>query len=539
MSTFIKAFFEIDYNTDRLIYLFNSGKFEFADYDELSLMISHLNEYQFLYLLDNIDLSIAYSKKHIGLFLLFVYEEKRPEEYHPIDYNDYISGINNSNSQLKTKMFLTDVSFKYRQTELPKFTAVKVEQGIIEILEFKSMRIKKNMLLVKSIREKLNKLKLDEYASESTYLEHSFIYKGEMGIESGKYGHFEYKDISSNYNKIDVIRNGFYFNFDFMYYSVSNTKSQQLLKSLSNKLRAFNINYLKTELDYRFQIVFPLVYSLDEWKKLLTKKMSECKSDTEFHNQKLFFKNCLKELTTILDSEYLTHSYIENSKENEIKNTLEYDEVIDDYVNVDNFWDLNKKSEGILISSGVSHINKMIEWIDESFLSIGNIKINKRFKFNDNIENSNKLVLSNNFNQNSLLKILVHYFESYDLEYDKESLESLVYHFTTIEVTDKKQGYNSKLIKFTRLKYVDFIPDDHTQNIIKIFLKLLHKGIIKTRLYKTFDIIELMFSKNNQVLGFSAGNVKKYWYNKRLIEENFKIYNHVFWDVFIAQLPKK
>lgn len=539
MSTFIKAFFEIDYNTDRLIYLFNSGKFEFADYDELSLMISHLNEYQFLYLLDNIDLSIAYSKKHIGLFLSFVYEEKRPEEYHPIDYNDYISGINNSNSQLKTKMFLTDVSFKYRQTELPKFTAVKVEQGIIEILEFKSMRIKKNMLLVKSIREKLNKLKLDEYASESTYLEHSFIYKGEMGIESGKYGHFEYKDISSNYNKIDVIRNGFYFNFDFMYYSVSNTKSQQLLKSLSNKLRAFNINYLKTELDYRFQIVFPLVYSLDEWKKLLNKKMSECKSDCEFHNQKLFFKNCLKELATILDSEYLTHSYIENSKENEIKNTLEYDEVIDDYVNVDNFWDLKKKSEGILISSGVSHINKMIEWIDKSFLSIGNIKINKRFKFNDNIENSNKLVLSNNFNQNSLLKILVHYFESYDLEYDKESLESLVYHFTTIEVTDKKQGYNSKLIKFTRLKYVDFIPDDHTQNIIKIFLKLLHKGIIKTRIYKTFDIIELMFSKNNQVLGFSAGNVKKYWYNKRLIEENFKIYNHVFWDVFIAQLPKK
>ena len=535
--TLSQSIFQLDYNTNRLLYLFKSNKYETLDFDELSWMISQLNEYQFLYLLDNIDLNKAFSKKYIKLFLSFIYEEKS-ENFRLYEDYQINCNIENSDISLSLKKYLTGVGFNYKKTELPTANCIKPEEGIIELLGYEKMLNKKNIPLVNSIREKLSKIDSSIFPSEITFLEMNFISEDEYGYPVGDHGSCLYGSEDSKYNKIDIIRNEFYLNFDFIYFWITNSHSSELIKKESNKLRTFNFNYLNKELDGRLQIVFPLVFSLNSWKELLIKKMSGCKDDLEFQKTKKLFKNSLKELILINNSEYLTHRYMENPEEFNIVETTVYDEVIEDYITYDNFGELKRQSNDILIASQTSDINKMLGWIENSFISIENIKIDEVVKFNDNISIENKLILSYKMNQTKLLHILIKYFEVYEIEYDLEVLKSLIYHFTTIEKKEnKKQGYNSKFIGYVRLKWVDFIPENHTSNIIKIFLKLLDRNIIKTGINQTFRIIELMFSKN-QVKGFSKDSAKTYWKKKGDKAENLKVDNLIFWSFFLRQLPK-
>ena len=259
---------------------------------------------------------------------------------------------------------------------------------------------------------------------------------------------------------------------------------QEKIEELSETSEKLNFNYDQKPLDYNFQIVYPIIHSLNEWKELALKKIISCKNPEKFYSTKSFFKECLNQYKKLTSKEYIDHRYIYKSKQKLKSNFLE----------------------------SYSEVNKMIEWLDSTFISPENIAINEQFKFIDEVNEKIKLTISNDYSQRMFLNLFEEYFKTNGSEYNSDQLYSMVFHFTKIE--HDKLGrpaiISKKLRNPVSIQYIDFITKENTRDIIKIFLLLKKGKIIETGITELISII-VHILKEVQTTGISESNIKKIW----------------------------
>lgn len=492
MKLQVDSYYEIDYNTNYLIQLFNSGKFLSTDSNELSWKIKQLTEYQYLYLLNEIISNITLTDEVLDLFFTFVLAE---EKY----LKDNISPDT-----------LTGVYFRFQKFSIKQAIFINPETGILELLRLDTLIKKKTMPLVKSIREKLLEQEKKEGQLFNCFFE-DFIAENEYGHPMGDNMECE-MFVERPISKLGLVRNQFYIDFDLIHYSVVNTDLNKILSKLCNEAKTLYYNYEEREPEYLIQTIFPIIWSLDDWKKLVAHKLKLSNNEEHFEKSKLFFKQCLKKFHEISENSTILHNY-----------SLE-----------------NATYPKTYSKNSFSEISKMIDWIDESFTSYGNINLKNEYNFIDEIPFEKKLSLSSKTNQRTILDIFTKYFDTHKLDYDLDALHSLVFHYTTIEETTDSRGYKSKFLDYKSIKHVNFIPKEHTRNILKVFLKLYDSGLIKTGINRTFEIIEEMF-KQNDCKGLSKHSAKDVWkkkdLNKKGDSRNLRIDNDEFWFYFIGKLP--
>ena len=457
--TIVKSAFQIDHNTSRLIFLFRSGKCNSLDYDELSWRISQCNQYQFYYLLNEIIFDIPINKDTVQLFFPFVYKSHFDEFPH-----------------LNTPL-LTQIDINYNHHHLQTILDCNFfhpEQGVIELL---SLDEKLSFDFNNLLRELLKKLKLLEEIyeiKEETYIEETFFDNSEEPDEN---------DITGAFGQIESI---FKLIRHFIALDSPHIKFEiwsQIDKFLEES-KSLNLNYKTDNLDYKFQIVYPIIYSLNEWKSMIMSKMVVCENSEEFNKTKHFFKECLLKYKRLTGKAFINHK--------------------------NDYYLKEKYKTNILMS--YSEVNKMVEWIDNTFISKTEIKIDEQFKFVNEINEKLKITIAYDYSQRAFLKFYEKYFECKGTSYNYDQLYSMVFHFTKMEKDNlgREAIISKRLRNPVSIEYIDFLKKESIRDFIKIFLILKKCDIIKTKITDLIEII-IYISKEIKAPGISKSNIKKIW----------------------------
>ncbi|WP_271784193.1 hypothetical protein [Aquimarina algiphila] len=456
--TIVQSIFQIDINTKRLIQLFKSGKFKSWDYEELAWRIEQCNIYQFYYLCNEIILDIPINKATIQLFFPFVYQTH---------FGEY--------SQNKTPL-LTRIDINCDQNTFQNVinhNFFQPEQGIIELLHLEKKINHDLQNLKRELFKKLNFLETIHEIEEETYIQDA------------------YQDSSQELNLNEIT--GFFGSKESIFKIIVHCLSMpdfldshvwEKIEKLSEKAKRLNLNCEEKSLGYQFQIVYPIIFSLDDWKSLIMNKMISCETPLSFNNTKDFFIECLSRYKENTEQTYIYHRYDYYLKEKYKTN----------------------------LSRSYSEVDKMIKWIENTFISQNKIKANEQFKFVDEINEKLKLIISNDYSQRVFLKLFERYFDSNESNYNYDQLYSMVFHFTKIEKDKlgREAIISKRLKKPVTIQYIDFLTNENTRDFIKVFLLFKKGGIIKTGITDLIEII-IHISKEIKASGISKSNIKKIW----------------------------
>ncbi len=329
-------FLSIDQNTDHLFSLFDSDQYKFEDTDILKQKISKLNEYQFFKLFG----SILNSKN--------------------VTINDEILSLFIIENNLDSEVFLDDLLFEDSFTEFTDKCQNKKKQE-------SKLNDHSEIEIVLNFKEELFTL----LGNILTYLNKESIVPSQIIIDS--------VDIINDIVKLEVERDkilnylyDFYFNCDTQSNLINNISAQlenfdnellqyfDSIKSRANKniesFKKINFNFEEKPLNFEFITTFPLIYSVDEWKKLVTKRIKESTNEIEFYSRIDFFKECLIKYRNLSKNDYVAQ--IENYE-------------VNDYI----------------------QISDMITWIEETFVDPKEIKNNKdQISKNYNLSTNNKIL---------------------------------------------------------------------------------------------------------------------------------------------------
>lgn len=203
MSIISDKFFDIDYNTNRLIFLFKSGRHKSMDFRELSWMVRQLNEYQYLKLLDSFDLSILKDSKFFNLFFALIFNNE------------------------STNNIVVGVDFNYTKTKYSVDFVSEPERQLLDLLKYRKETEKKSFPLLRSLRSKLIEIKSVHNSSAIKYsLEMSFIEEDEYGNVLGDNGSATAYEEEQYLSVFDIVRNETYYNFEFDYDWATNSTYQ-------------------------------------------------------------------------------------------------------------------------------------------------------------------------------------------------------------------------------------------------------------------------------------------------------------------------
>lgn len=473
-------YFKIDYKTQKLIRVFESDTYKNWRKEDLQWEISQLNEYQFLYLLNKVISINLIENGALDCFFIYKYNEQKA---------------------------LTNIIFNFNKFEDNIYSqSISIENNIIELLYLLHKKEEVLFPLTDELESKLIQLKTkcnkDIHVSFSTNLiDYEEVETFDEYLDNTTVNIYDGYFYDINY--VDAIRNELIVEY-FLYSGSNRLNNQWLIDEIDNSCSKLEkLIPSQNSNNYYYEIIYPLCYSLTDWKNRVLNKVSICDSKEEFNKTKNYFIECLEQYNLLSGKDYINHSYIYR----------------------------NNEKTAVNFSSFYSNTHKMKDWVSS-------LELNKEIQsakdpFYDEIPLDQKIEFSFCMNQNTLVKILNKYFESSNIEFDKESIKSTIYHYTTIDLSlNKNRGYQSKFIEYHPLKKINFVPKKHTSKVIKIFLKMLDLGLIKTGKNKTFELLENIFSENIYK-GFNRETIKYYWKNK----SNLKVGNDDFWYYYMSILP--
>lgn len=337
--TRLSPFLSIDQNTDHLFSLFDSNQYKFEDVDILKQKISKLNEYQFF------------------TFFTFLLNSKN------IIINDEI---------LSLFIIKNNTDFKIFNDDLPYEDSFKENSKNKKTDEPKLNDFSKTKIILNFQGELFNLLK-----NILTHLNKESIVPSQIIIDS--------VDIINDIVKLEIERDkvlnslyDFHFNCDNQSNLINDISSHLVnfdkellqyfdsIKSNVNKniesFKKINFNFEERPLNFEFITIFPLIYSVDQWKNLVSKRIKESSNEVEFFSKKDFFKECLLKYQTLSKKDYVA----------QIKN---YE--VNDYI----------------------QISDMLTWIEETFVDPKEIENNKK-KLSENYNIIvNKKILNKLYNE--------------------------------------------------------------------------------------------------------------------------------------------
>lgn len=310
MSKF-NTFFTVDFNIQKLILLFNTEESIKKSIDEVIYLISELNEYQFLYFLNSINTSLLENDAIVELMISFSIDKPFYPDFH------------------KDKTSLHGGKLKYKKTNLNELIDnTDLIKSIVELIQFDDLLQKKNLSLIDQIIPKL--FKLQNSKKQLCSFEIDFSGKDENGFPHYMGNTAAYQQDRYT-NKLELLINELLF-FNFEYIAVTNRDYDEQVLNISKIIRKLYFNYSDKEIDYTIQLIYPLVFGIDYWEKLINKKIIECKNEKESKSLKDFFIQSLEQLKKILNSNYIPLKY--NPKNKSSKNNKSI--INEDYASINN-----------------------------------------------------------------------------------------------------------------------------------------------------------------------------------------------------------
>ncbi len=340
------SYFEIDYNTRKLIRIFESGTYKNWSKDDLKWEISQLNEYQFLYTLNSILTIYEYTDTNKSLAHFF--EDDYIYCFFTKSFDEFGEGVDG--------VFFNCIDIK--STKLSE--SLYPENNILEWLYFTNKIENELIPLSESLANKFKNLENKFNNDILVRLEPNVVkhepYHDENGVFLGnKYDHFVYYS-----NIYSVIRNDLM--IDYIKFGTDYAKMHKFYGRIkANCIKFKKLNPNNDNFNHNSFIVYSLCYSIENWKSLVFKMMKEKKSVEKFSEQLSFFIECLNQLKLLSGKNFIKHDLYNDNEVN-----------------------------------SVSDIDKMIQWITKSFVSPKEIKVLNDFsteKNNFNID-VNKHLLS-------------------------------------------------------------------------------------------------------------------------------------------------
>lgn len=288
-------FFTIDFNTQKLIHLFDSERSVLESINEIKFLISQLNEYQFLYFLNSIDVKLLEKNSFLELIILI----EKGEPFYP----EIFKGLSSFHS----------LKLKHKQTNLTDFLdKTNPIKSILQLIQFDYLAKKNNQILANQIVKKLCKITNEEKLLCSFGIDLS-------GTDENGYPSFLTDSFSiqnDRYtNKIDLLINELLI-LNIEYNWNTDRVVDKLITKASDAISKLYFNYNTKEVEYNVQLIYPLVFGFKKWKILIEQKIIESKKVSEFDSLKSFFMESLKQLKSLLRSNYIPLKYSQNKVSN-------------------------------------------------------------------------------------------------------------------------------------------------------------------------------------------------------------------------------
>jgi len=299
----LNSFFDIDFNTQKLISLFSSLSDIIKNLTEIERLIGEINEYQFLYFLNSIDL--RFLDNNLTINTLIHLKEMQP----------YDSTFNNGRKSFHC------LGFKYKSTEIENFISkINPIKSIIDLINFDKTLTHKTTPLINDVRKKL----LDAYNKKDIPCSFGMDFTGfdEYGFRHIDHINFEDK-IDRFTNKTELLVNELCF-FDFERNCVTNLDIDIYINSISKSIRTIYYDYDQKEIDYNIELISPLVFGISFWKKQTTQKLSNSKSKEDFQSKSSFFVEILRQLSQVLQSDSINLKHSNENKLNTNRDLLDY-----------------------------------------------------------------------------------------------------------------------------------------------------------------------------------------------------------------------
>jgi len=278
MSITIQSFYQIDYNVKKLINLFNTNGINELNREEIKFQISHLNEYQFYYVLDSV--------------LPRVFSES----------NSSFSGMNPIWDNLKMFFSISyseGFDFKVVSGLYPKFqnnfcekndTELNIEDKIIECI------VEDNLYrnnITQLIRKVISSLKFISNIVNDSSKEY---------FENAIYGSFENsEEFFGRISVIDLINNKLKNELCEFEYGFKSGDIDSLI-DMCNKLKVL---YSNTKVkDVKYYMFYPLLSSFESWKKMVLNELATNKNKQSYLTHKLFYIECLNEFKRLTKESY-------------------------------------------------------------------------------------------------------------------------------------------------------------------------------------------------------------------------------------------
>lgn len=286
MITISDKFFNIDYNTKRLIFLFKSEKYKSMDFQELSWMIGQLNEYQYFYLFNEIILEIETTKENLNLFFLFQYSQKI--NIHNLD-----------------KPILTGTKFNYNKSFDQYYKSINYlepEIGLLELFQFTELLESKLFPLIFELPDKLSHIDSVKSLKEETALE-------VLDVEFNLINNLPSDCIGEVNSLCEVIKNDFENNYPFEILVRSSVEVyfEENFKNL--KERYLKLNPIKKNQSHFGMSLFPIIYGIEDWKIFVTKSISKVQVIENREKVRDYYVSCLETFEILTNQKYLKINY--------------------------------------------------------------------------------------------------------------------------------------------------------------------------------------------------------------------------------------
>lgn len=286
MNLITDTFFNIDYATNKLIFLFKSGKYESMDFEELSWMVSQLNQYQYFYLVNEVILEIEITKENLNLFFIFQYTKKV-----------YSHNLN--------KPILTGTKFNYGHSFNHYYKSINYlepEIGLLELFQYTEQLEKKLLPLILELPHKL--IHIDSIISlkEETAL---FVLDVEYNLMNG----LPTNRIGELNSLCEVIKNDLeiYYGDDILPREIVEYYFNENFENL--KERFLSLNPFKKNLNNFGMSLFPIIYGIEEWKKFVISSISKFKGLETQKRVRDYYISCLNTFEILTSQQYIKINY--------------------------------------------------------------------------------------------------------------------------------------------------------------------------------------------------------------------------------------
>ncbi len=433
-----------------LIRLFKNESNISNNLKDITNRIEELNPYEYLYFINEILFEVNITVESLKILFSFDMDEV-------YDVVDRIS-LRKEYSDLN--------SFEHL------FDNLDVVERIFKLIHFKNTFLKGYESQLYRLKSKLNLLKekediqvlskvLDEVFEDSTdeYFPNHILYKHE------------------EVSVFDKINNDIYLGFSYSDFNLIYQINDRLV--LECKRAEILIDYSQKKINYNYQMLFPLLNSIDDWKKRIADDLISDSND--FEKRKLFYHECLDEYKRRTNQDFVQQ--ILNRQKN-IKEKIKYVENPD-----------------------IFPLKNLKDWIDQTFSSFGRIKDLDLISVIDELPTKNKIIISQNFSQPLFLSILVNFFNELNFELNTSRMDALR-GFVSNFIVFKEPIHHKKYIEKVPYSKIDFIHQKFYKDFIKIFL-ILHdpkNGIITSNITNTRELLTALFydKKANQGLSYES-----------------------------------